>query len=246
MRIKTWLADLAEGCKRIQVNNEFLVDYMKYASTLPTTAIFAVSLLSLLVHMSIIPPGLSLLEGMRDFFGEYFYLLIFLIIFLESIVYVGFYFPGQFFAVVLVILAKPDASDIVALTVAMVFAATLGSVVNYLLGKATTKAPENHSNLRLKHLLLAMIHMNSLAFFMYAQGANRRSIKVVGMAGLLNLPYYLALITLTAVMSEEIMQVAESTWLVLTILGIWLAVAIGIDLRKRRQKLKQQPATELS
>lgn len=212
---------------------------MKYASTLPFTAIFAVSLLATLVHFEIIPPGLVLLESMQTSFGDYFYALIFLIIFLESIVYVGFYFPGQFFAVVLVILAKPDASDIVALTVAMVVAATLGSLVNYLLGKSTSSEPEGHKKVHLKYLLLAMIHMNSLAFFMFAQGANRRPIKIVGLAGLLNLPYYLLLITLTAVMSEEIMQVAESTWLVLSILAVWLIIAVGLDIRKKRQLANQ-------
>lgn len=217
---------------------------MKNASTLPLTAILAVALLTTLVHFKVIPPGLELLEVMREKAGDYFYLLIFFIIFLESIVYVGFYFPGQFFAVVLVILAKPDASDIVLLTVAMVFAATLGSLTNYVLGRSSTNQPETTSKTKVTHLLLAMIHMNSLAFFMFAQGANRRPIRVVGLAGLLNLPYYLLLITMTAVMSEEIMQVAESTWLVLLILAIWLAVAWVIDLRKKSNK--HQAANELN
>lgn len=217
---------------------------MKNASTLPITAILAVTLMSTLIHFGLIPPGLTLLEGMREDFGDYFYALIFFIIFLESIVYVGFYFPGQFFAVVLVILAKPDASDIAMLTIAMVTAATLGSMLNYFLGRQTTSAPKVKSGVKIKHLLLAMIHMNSLAFFMFAQGANRRPIKVVVLAGILNLPYYLILITMTALMSEEIMQVAESTWLVLSILGIWLGVALVYDFRKKNQK--DLPVNELT
>ncbi len=217
---------------------------MKNASTLPITAILAVTLMSTLTHFGLIPPGLTLLEGMREDFGDYFYALIFLIIFLESIVYVGFYFPGQFFAVVLVILAKPDASDIAMLTIAMVSAATFGSILNYFIGRQTTSAPKVKSGVKFKHLLLAMIHMNSLAFFMFAQGANRRPIKVVALAGILNLPYYLILITMTALMSEEIMQVAESTWLVLSILGIWLGVALVYDFRKKYQKAL--PVNELT
>lgn len=208
---------------------------MKFASTLPLSAISAISVISLLIHWGIIPPGLEILGYLQDSFSTYSFALIFLIILLESIVYIGFYFPGQFFAVVLVILAKPDLTDIVSLTVGMVGAATLGSALNYQFGKLSSNPQNNPAQTKTKHLLLAMIHMNSLAFFMFAQGANGRSFKVVLLAGLLNLPYYLALIAVTTFMSEEIMQVAESTWLVLSILMIWLLVALLIDFKKYRQ-----------
>ena len=84
-----------------------------------------------------------------------FYLLIVLIIFLESIVYVGFYFPGQFFAVLLVIGANPTFDDIVMLTIAMVTAATLGSILNYCIGRFSSSALEQEpGKTKLKHLLL--------------------------------------------------------------------------------------------
>ena len=79
--------------------------------------------------------------------------------------------------------------------------------------------------------------MNSLAFFMFAQGANMRPAKVVWLAGLLNLPYYLAIIALTATLSDKIMQVAESTWLIFSFLGVWLIIAATIDFRKYKLRL---------
>ncbi len=207
---------------------------MKYYSSLPASALAAVLFITALIHYSVIPPGMEILQGLQDKFGDYFFALIFLIILLESVIYVGFYFPGQFFAVVLVILSKPTWYDIMALTGAMVLAATLGSIINYALGRFASRQAEPKP-LSFKSLLLAMIHINSLAFFMFAQGAARRPFRVVWLAGLLNLPYYFALILLTTTLSEGIMQIAESTWLLAAIIGVWLAIALVLDLRRVRQ-----------
>ena len=209
---------------------------MKYASTLPLTALFALTSILLLVNWHVIPDGLSILEMLNTSFEEYFFLMIFLIILLESIVYVGFYFPGQFFAVVLVILSQPSWWDILILTVCMVAAATLGSAINYLLGANFSDPREKAKETKLKHLLLAMIHMNSLAFFMFNQGAHRRKFVVVGLAGLLNLPYYLLLITITATMSDKIMMLAENNWVLFGLLSIWLTIALYFDWRRYQQQ----------
>jgi len=216
---------------------------MKYYATLPITALVAFSAMNLLVHWEIIPPGLQLLNSIQSGIGEYFYVLIMLIILLESIVYVGFYFPGQFFAVLLVIGAQPTFKDVVFLTVAMVIAATLGSLANYSLGRINKDEQSEHSPTKLKHLLLAMIHMNSLAFFMFAQGANHKPIRIVWLAGLINLPYYLALIAATAFMSEQVMQVAENTALLFSLLTIWLVIALVLDIKKHKQRLLNKNST---
>ncbi|WP_371193335.1 hypothetical protein [Glaciecola sp. SC05] len=209
---------------------------MKYASFLPLSALLALGLISILVNFGLIPPGLEILEILRGSLTESFYLVIFLIILLESIVYVGFYFPGQFFAVLLVIGSKPSAADVIYLTIAMVLAATIGSMINYFLGKTTKNRDNAATDTNLRHLLLAMIHINSLAFFMFSQGANNKSFKVVWLAGLLNLPYYLLLIAGTAVLSEQVMAMAENTAMLLTIIGLWLIAALIYDIRKHKQK----------
>ena len=207
---------------------------MKYSFVLPLSALIALCLLSVLVANEVIPSGLGLLQNLQSNFKDYFYLLILLIILLESIVYVGFYFPGQFFAVVLVVLSKPQTQDIILLTLAMVVAATLGSCINFFLGKNFADTQKHQANLSVKKLLVAMIHINSLAFFMFTQGANHKSAKVVLWAGLLNLPYYLLLIWGTSVLSEEVMQMAENTWFLAIAVSIWLSIALFIDFKKFR------------
>lgn len=213
--------------------------FLKYSFILPLSALIALCLLSVLVTYKVIPSGLELLQGLQSNFNDYFYLLILFIILLESIVYVGFYFPGQFFAVVLVVLSKPGPQDILFLTLAMVVAATLGSCINYLLGRNFGDKKKQQPNLSVKSLLIAMIHINSLAFFMFSQGANHKSAKVVLWAGMLNLPYYLLLIWGTSVLSEQVMQMAENTWFLVIAVSIWLGIALILDYRKfRSQKIR--------
>ncbi|MBF7072665.1 hypothetical protein ISG33_04540 [Glaciecola sp. MH2013] len=218
---------------------------MKYASFLPLSALVALVSIAALVEFGIIPPGLSLLESMQDKMKDGFFIMIFLIILLESIIYVGFYFPGQFFAVILVVGSKPSSTDVLYLTLCMVLAATIGSAINYGIGRAAAKRQEakgkeiTKKTTKLKHLLLAMIHINSLAFFMFSQGNQDKSAKVIATAGLLNLPYYLLLIAGTAVLSEQVMAMAENTALLISIVCTWLAIALFIDFRQHQ---KQQNA----
>lgn len=207
---------------------------MKYASTLPLTALLAISLITFLTSAGILPPGIRALESMQSALGDYAYLLIFLIILLEAIIYVGFYFPGQFFAVLLVVLAEPSWMDILWLTVAMVAGATFGALINFHLGRQSAAGKSNIEKVRLSHLLLAMIHINSLAFFMFNQGAKGQNQKIVWLAGVLNLPYYLILIVGTAFLSEEVMQLAENTVLLFSLISIWLALAIFWDIKQKR------------
>lgn len=207
---------------------------MKYGFVLPLSALIALSLIQALTHFSIIPSGFSTLQVINGQIGDYFYALIFLIILLEAIVFVGFYFPGQFFAVLLVVGSEPDLKGIAYLTIAMVLAATLGSVVNFALGRRQMQDNSQNKEITLKNLLLAMIHINSLAFFMVSQGAKGQSWKIVWLAGLLNLPYYLLLIAGTAILSEEIMQLAENTYFIFAALFIWLIVAIVLDIKNKK------------
>ena len=207
---------------------------MKYTFILPLSALIALCLLSFLVTYEVIPSGLELLQNLQIRFKDYFYLLILFIILLESIVYVGFYFPGQFFAVVLVVLSKPQPQDILFLTLAMVVAATLGSCINYFLGRNFGDVNKHQPKISIKSLLVAMIHINSLAFYMFSQGTHHKSVKVVLWAGLLNLPYYLLLIWGTSVLSEHVMQVAENTWFLVIAVSIWLCFASFADYKKFR------------
>ncbi|MDX1319193.1 MAG: hypothetical protein R3207_03395 [Oceanospirillum sp.] len=207
---------------------------MRYYSLLPLSAIIAFSLLTVLVSFGWIPPGEDILVQLKEAMSDSRSWLLLLIILAESIIYVGFYFPGQFFAVVIVVLSDPDFADMLWLTLMMVSAATMGSCINYGLGRAWgDPARSGHHDFSLRNLLLAMLHTNALAFYMFAQGANRHPFKVVWLSGLINLPYYLLLIAGTALLSEEVMYVAETPEVLAIFLTVWFLIALWLDIRKR-------------
>ncbi len=226
---------------------------MKYHSLLPISALVAFSAFALLTGLGLIPGGEALLAQLQGVIlgvepgatssetglGRLSLasaLLLLLIILLESIIYLGFYFPGQFFAVVLVVLANPSWLDMLVLTVIMVTAATLGSLLNYSLGYYCVGLKQGEGQkpgcFSLRNLFLAMLHTNALAFYMFNQGAERHPIRVVFLAGLINLPYYLLLIAGTILLSSQVMYVAETPQVLLMFLLIWLAVALWLDKRK--------------
>lgn len=209
---------------------------MRTYSLLPLSAFLVICLIQGLIYIEWIPPGIQFLEGWQSEHQGLFYLFLLAIILLESIVYLGFYLPGQFIAVVLVVLSSPDSQAIVYLTLAMVTGATLGSIINLCLGRFLSNDEQQDRDYSIKQLLLAMIHINALAFFMFNRGLGGGSFKIVWLAGLLNLPYYLLLIALTAWLSEEVMQLAESPWLLLGIVSIWLMIALKLDWQQGRFK----------
>jgi membrane-associated protein len=72
---------------------------------------------------------------------------------------------------------------------------------------------------------------------MFNQGAQHKSKRIIIFAGLLNLPYYLLLIAGTAVLSEKVMAFAENTSFLFSAIGIWLLVALYLDIKNIRSSL---------
>ena len=119
-----------------------------------------------------------------------------LIIFLESIIYLGFYIPGQFIAVILVISSVQSIRDIVPLTLVSILAVTLSAGVNYFIGSLFRKKNQGVKTIDYKQLLLSMIHINTLALALFEAGKMRYSRWIIAIVGILNLPYYLLMIAL--------------------------------------------------
>lgn len=203
---------------------------------LPTTAICVVLGLHVLSTWQLIPNGMTLLTLIREHFAQELYLFAFVIIFLEAIIYVGFYLPGQFLAVLLVLAAEPSLSALLSLTLVMVIAASAASLVNFFLGQqAYNKMPtelEMQPKIKIKQLLLAMIHINSLAFFIYTQASKGASWRICAYAAWLNLPYYFMLIVLTMTLENQVMSLAENSVLLMVVLSGWWLVAYYFDRQK--------------
>jgi membrane-associated protein len=132
-----------------------------------------------------------------------------LIIFLESIIYVGFYLPGQLIAVILVISGADSWLDLIPLTFVSLIAVILAASVNYTLGSLLSRntGQKVRNPIDWKKLLISMIHINTLALALFEAGKNYTTRWVIGLTGILNIPYYTLILIVTFLFQESIREV---------------------------------------
>lgn len=212
---------------------------MKYNSIIPGSALLFYAVVFLLMKMGILPAPSSLLEPLQALFEKYSFILIFFIIMLESIVYVGMYFPGQLLAVLIVVFSDGSFMSLALLTVISVISVTISAGINYYLGYNSLgklKMSENHTPFRYRSLLLSMIHINLLALYIYKRGAEKADKKIIWVTGLLNLPYYSVLIFGTFYFKNEIMAVAQHSIGLVSLLFVWLGISLFFDIKRKKKK----------
>lgn len=206
-------------------------------SLIPLSGLVVYSAILLLEKLQVIPDPAIALQGLSGLYGEWSFLLLFLVILIESIVYVGFYFPGQLFAVLIVLLNDFSWFNLIMLTLISIVAVTLSAGINYRLGSLRRLEKKEF---RLKELLLAMLHINLLALYMFQLGASRSHKKVILYAGLLNVPYYLLLIAGTFLIRDQISIITEDTYFLLSLLCVWTLFTVVLDIREHGKK-KSEP-----
>lgn len=194
---------------------------MKYA--IPLSALIIYSLIFLSIQIGVLPELTNVFNV--DNLGYSLFLFLFLIILLESIIYIGFYLPGQFIAVILVTGSNYGFLGVIGLTLISIFAVTLAATINYYLGYFFLSKKEEKT-VDYKKLLLSMIHINTLALFMFEQGSKKGPKKLIVLTGILNLPYYFIIIGITYYFKDSILQVAENPYTVFILLIIWLIYSI--------------------
>lgn len=201
-------------------------------SIVPLSALIVYLLFEMLVFLEILPNLSSMFISTNFEFSLFF---MFFIILLESIIYIGFYLPGQLIAVILVTQNSQGFGGILLLTLVSFFAVTLSSLINYHLGTIISRKESysKNSNLDIKKLLLSMIHINTLAMFMFEQGIEKKNIKIAFLSGFLNIPYYLLLISLTYLFKDEIMLVAQNPYILYVLLILWLIYGVYRDVKKK-------------
>jgi hypothetical protein len=191
------------------------------------------------VAQSWIPNGESLLQSLQAYVGDHWFLFVAFCIFLEALVFVCFYFPGQYIAALLIIVNDPEMSDIVLLTIAMLIATTAGSFVNYVWGYSSSRARPENPKLQYRTLLPALVHSSGLAFFTFNWGLRQGSVKLIGMAALFNLPYYFLILIVTTTFGDAILANSDNWLIVGGALMIWLGISAFRDWKRNNRPSSQ-------
>ncbi|BCE03694.1 hypothetical protein [Marinicellulosiphila megalodicopiae] len=203
---------------------------MKY-SKLPLVILSIFILFTAASGLGYVPSGLELLDQLKQNVGDQWFWLAVFCIFLEALVVISLYFPGQYIAVLLVVLSVPTKMDIVLLSLAMVIATTMGSGVNYLIGRYFSKEMDIKP-ISYKTLIPAMIHSSGLAIFTFNWGLRRGTPWLILVSTFLNIPYYLLIVFTTVAFGEQILEATDNPIIIGSALIIWLGISIWRD-RKR-------------
>ena len=185
-----------------------------------------------------VPSGLELLDQLKEGVGEQWFWLAVFCIFLEALVVISLYFPGQYIAVLLVVLSVPTKMDIVLLSLAMVIATTMGCAVNYLIGRFFSKET-NTKSISYKTLIPAMIHSSGLAIFTFNWGLRRGSPWLIAVSTFFNVPYYLLIVFTTVAFGEQILEATDNPIIIGSALSIWLGISIWRDQKLKKVKLQE-------
>jgi membrane-associated protein len=149
-----------------------------------------------------------------------------LVIFLESIIYLGFYLPGQFIAVILVISSVEKWQDIIPLTLVSIIAVTLSALVNYTLGSLWRDKNQSMTQVDYRKLILSMIHINTLALALFEAGKMRYPKWIIWIVGILNLPYYLLMIAVVYQFQDAARELGENPYYLLIALILWCGYSV--------------------
>lgn len=199
---------------------------------IPFSAIVIYTLILLWISFNIIPDPLLLVEYIKTIDTSIIYLSLFSIILLESIVYIWFYFPGQFIAVLVITSYASKIQDIFILTFISIIAVTISAAINYYLGLYLFKRDNNSNKLDIKKLLLSMIHINTLALYTFDQWSKRWPKKLIYLIWLLNLPYYLLILFITFLLKQQVISISENMYFLYVILFLWFGYSIYLGKQK--------------
>jgi membrane-associated protein len=201
----------------------------------PLSAIIIYSLVLFWIYLNILPDPIFISEYLQSIDPSIIFFILFLIILIESIVYLWFYLPGQFIAVLLVTSYSNSITDVFMLTIVSILAVYISAIINYYLWYFLiwNNTDSQKTTLNYKRLLISMIHINTLALYIFDQWAKNGSKKIIYMAGLLNIPYYFLILFITYLLKNEILSISENIYLLYVILFSWLFYSLYINKIKK-------------
>ncbi len=199
----------------------------------PFSAILIYILITIWIYFNIIPDPLLIVEYIKNTTSNIIYIVLFLIILLESIVYIWFYLPWQFIAVLIVVSSAKSIYDISYLTIISIIAVTIWAFINYYLWYFISKDKNNREKkINYKKLIFSLIHINTISLFIFDQWAKKAPKKIIYLTWLLNFPYYFLMILVTYLLQDKIITISENLYIILILLFLWLFYSLYISKRK--------------
>ena len=219
----------------------------RHIPKLPLSAIIFYVITIVLWKLELIPDPREILRFLEELYNKYGYFGLVLATFLESIAYLGLYFPGSLIIALAVFFS--DGSFIALLTISVLVAITLTitAAINYLLGRYISRKDFikkekfiKKSEILSKGLFVSMLHPNLLAFYFFNAGLERHHFKKLIYIPFFMIPYGYLFGLFLSKFSEPAKQGLENPIFLLTAILIWLAAAFVLENKKNKKRKLQE------
>ena len=203
---------------------------MKKVPLLPLSAIIFYFLTLILVLVGILPQPEEIINLLEKLYENYGLVALFVAAFFEGIVYVGLYFAGSFIILFVILFSNGSLLSLLIISTVVTLALIIASIVNYVLGryfklKSTTKKIALSKRKVSGGFLLSFLHPNSLAFYFFNLGINKRDIWQIFLIPFIMIPYGFLLGFLFYQLKPIITKGAENPYILIIALLVWFIIA---------------------
>ncbi len=215
--------------------------WFKNIPWLPFSALVFYLTILLLWRIGVIFSPVEIVLWLESLYKQYGLVGLAIASFLEGIVYLGLYFPGSFIIFLSIILSDGRFISLFSISLVVAFILTIASTINYFLGRHIiskgTKSDLKKEKIATKGLFLSALYPNSLAFYFFHSGIEKENPMKILLVPLIITPYLLVLSYIFYSFREGLRSAAESPFIMITIILIWLVIALIIDHYKKKRLL---------
>jgi len=213
--------------------------FINHIPWLPVSALIFYLGALFLWQVGIFPSPVEVVVWLESLYRQYGLVGLAIGAFLEGIVYLGLYFPGGFIIFLSSILSDGSFISLFSIAFIVAIALTITSLINYVLGKHIISNRRKHEfekeKVVTKGLFLSALYPNSLAFYFFHAGIERQNPLKILVVPFIMLPYGFFLAYLFHSFRDGLGSAAENPFIMITVILIWLAIALIISYRKKKK-----------
>lgn len=207
---------------------------------LPLSAlVFYLTVLSLW-KLGILPSPEGIVVMLEGLYQRYGLTGLFIVSFLEGIVYLGLYFPGSVIVALSVILSDGKWTSLLSISMVVALALTLTSIINYYLGRKLTREESDeiagfNRKRGVKGLIASALHPNLLAFYFFHSGIKKRNPRRILLVFPIITVYGFLLALLIYSAKEGFKRAIENPLFMIGLISLWIFASFMINLFHKRQ-----------
>lgn len=204
----------------------------------PVTALIFYILILILWKSGNIPSPTGIYVALETLYQSHGILGLIIATLLEGLVYLGLYFPGSSIILLSVVLSDGSVGNLTTISTIVALTLTLTALINYSIGKYLSRQQRHKhtapviKNTSQKGLLLSALHPNSLAFYFFNLGLQRKRINEIFFVPIIMIPYGFILSVIFYPFKTALRKAVETPNIVLVILLTWILIAFIYEYRK--------------